>query len=417
MRKLLFFVLICLPFIGTAQQDSLYKQRFQKLKNGLGLNYHPSVTKEINSLLKTKNKTEILLGRADHFFPIIDSILKAEKVPGELKFYAMAMSHLDFRYFDTLDGARGIWHFNYGNAKLADLQISSYVDERLHVVNSTKAFAKSLYSFYALYYNWDLALAAFSSSATKVNKAIRYNNNQSSYQAIKKDLPERAQECVSRTMAMMYIYHYAKEHKLNKQAQAYAQSARCLKVNQWLSLTEIAQKTNTPLSALEYLNQAYKRNILPDGKDSMVLCLPAKLKDSVSYILALKFEPYAAEYFDEKPSTKTIIKTENTVHKVKAGETLSSIAKEYACKVEDIKEWNDLETDDIQVGDDLQIQVKKKVSVPAPKKAPSYKIYVVKSGDTLGAIAVKNRCSVSQLRSWNNIRGDRIYPGQKLKIY
>lgn len=45
------------------------------------------------------------------------------------------------------------------------------------------------------------------------------------------------------------------------------------------------------------------------------------------------------------------------------------------------------------------------------------KIHVVKSGETLGGIAAKNHVTVTQLKSWNNIKGTTIWPGQKLKLY
>lgn len=53
----------------------------------------------------------------------------------------------------------------------------------------------------------------------------------------------------------------------------------------------------------------------------------------------------------------------------------------------------------------------------AIKRANAVKIYVVKSGDTLGAIAYKYRVTVSKLKKWNNIKSDIIQIGQKIKIY
>ena len=43
--------------------------------------------------------------------------------------------------------------------------------------------------------------------------------------------------------------------------------------------------------------------------------------------------------------------------------------------------------------------------------------YRVKSGDTLGGIALKYRVTVSQLKRWNGIRGTLIRTGQRLRIY
>ncbi len=43
--------------------------------------------------------------------------------------------------------------------------------------------------------------------------------------------------------------------------------------------------------------------------------------------------------------------------------------------------------------------------------------YVIKSGDTLGALAKKYNCTVEQLCQWNGIRNaDQIAVGQKLEI-
>lgn len=421
--KTLSFLLLGLGLTSSlqAQQDSLFKQRLQKLPNTLNLSYTPETGKQIQALLKSKAQAENLLGKADYYFPLIDSILTKEHLPLELRYYAMAMSHLEFRYFDTLDGARGIWHFNYATAKLYDLQISSYVDERLMVERSTLAFVKAMKAYQKLYKSWPLSLAAFSSSATKLNKALRYHNNEGNYYALRADLPERASACLDRLYAMQYLYRYGKEHGLKKQAFVPAKAVTCIKLKQWVSLNDLAYKTKTPLASLEFLNQAYKRNIIPETKDSLLLCLPANLKDSLAYIRNMVYVPYAASYFEEEPAAAPASKTEKKVHVVKDGETLLAIAAQYEVEVSEIKEWNELESDDIQIGQELEIQVTatKPKAQPKPKPSPKsdYRIYTVKSGDTLGGIAAKNRCSISDLRKWNNIKGDRINIGQKLKIY
>jgi len=55
---------------------------------------------------------------------------------------------------------------------------------------------------------------------------------------------------------------------------------------------------------------------------------------------------------------------------------------------------------------------------PAPKpKSPTYTRYKVKRGDTLYSIARRHGVSVDRLKKWNSIRRNKIYPGQKLKIY
>ena len=44
-------------------------------------------------------------------------------------------------------------------------------------------------------------------------------------------------------------------------------------------------------------------------------------------------------------------------------------------------------------------------------------VYRVRSGDVLGSIANRYSCRVSQLKDWNNLHSDRLRIGQKLYIY
>ena len=45
------------------------------------------------------------------------------------------------------------------------------------------------------------------------------------------------------------------------------------------------------------------------------------------------------------------------------------------------------------------------------------KKHTIKSGETLSSIASKYRCSVSDLKDWNKLRGNTIHPGDKLIVY
>ena len=52
-------------------------------------------------------------------------------------------------------------------------------------------------------------------------------------------------------------------------------------------------------------------------------------------------------------------------------------------------------------------------STAAPANATTY---TVKSGDTLGKIAERHRCTVAQLKAWNNLSSNNIRVGQKLIV-
>ncbi|EIJ78138.1 YocH [Bacillus methanolicus PB1] len=88
---------------------------------------------------------------------------------------------------------------------------------------------------------------------------------------------------------------------------------------------------------------------------------------------------------------------------VKKGDTLWEISQKYDVTVEDLKKWNGLSSDVIYPNDKLEV---------LPEKH-----YIVKCGDTLWNIAKTNGVTVQDLKTWNNLNSDLIKPGLNLVIY
>jgi len=92
-------------------------------------------------------------------------------------------------------------------------------------------------------------------------------------------------------------------------------------------------------------------------------------------------------------------------YKVKRGDTLWALAKQYQTTVNEIKKLNNLKSDTIYVGQTLKLP---------NKYAPVY--YTVKKGDTVWEIAKKYGVSIEQIKKLNNLKNYTIYPNQKLRI-
>lgn len=430
-RALLVFCFLLLGLSSLkSNQDSLYKARYQKVSAAQMVMWQQGTTAYITQLTSAqKTDFQAALGRAEYYFPYLDSVLKANQLPVELKYYALGNSLLQFNYFDASNGARGIWAFNYGNAKLHGLQISSYVDERRNVQKASLAFVKAIKEYHKLYKSWPLALAAFASSATKVNRAIALNQNQSSFELIQKDLSPEAQTAIKRFVAAAYLFQYKTEHKLKPLEFNYPTAAIVVYTPNWYSLEKLAAQSKVSIGVLEFLNPEYKRLIIPAGKEEKPLVLPKSLADSVEWVLRLKFKPYQHAQAHQNQGEEQEL--EGKVHVVAAGETLDSLAVLYKCTKQNIISWNALVSDTLAIGQELIIAaeeqedkptqepkvVAKPTSKPASKPAvanPRY--YSVRSGDTLSGIAKKHGCTVAQLKKWNNLNSDSIKPGQKLKV-
>jgi len=92
------------------------------------------------------------------------------------------------------------------------------------------------------------------------------------------------------------------------------------------------------------------------------------------------------------------------VHKVRRGQNLTVIARQHDVTVQELRDWNKLRSDELAIGQRLRIPQKNK------------EIYVVRLGDTLSSIADLHDVSVDLLRQLNGLNGNRIYVGQQLKL-
>lgn len=117
-------------------------------------------------------------------------------------------------------------------------------------------------------------------------------------------------------------------------------------------------------------------------------------------------------------------KMENVEYIVKKGDNLGNIAKKYGSSVDDLKQWNNLADNNIALGKSL-IVAKTEIAVETKAVAETYKKtsknnaldYYVKKGDSLYSISKKYPgVTIADIKKWNNISGEELKPGMKLKI-
>lgn len=117
----------------------------------------------------------------------------------------------------------------------------------------------------------------------------------------------------------------------------------------------------------------------------------------------------------------------DTTYKVEKGDTLYSISKKYQITLAELRLANNLKEDDvIKVGQKLIIPeaniqnaatLSSSTSGNKNNSSSSTKIYTVVKGDTVYSIAKKNKMTVSELISLNNLDSNAVIKvGQKLKI-
>ena len=127
----------------------------------------------------------------------------------------------------------------------------------------------------------------------------------------------------------------------------------------------------------------------------------------------------------EKPTTPMNPTTPNTnsqKHTVKSGDTLSGIAWKYGVTVAQLKQWNNLKSDIIYVGQTLVVKggttngSSSNQSQGSQNNNSSTTTHTVRRGDTLYGISLRYGVSVNEIKQKNNLTSDMIYIGQTLAI-
>lgn len=404
------------------------KNRLQKLnaKTPFNIEYNPALESVIKRFLKTRRESlERLMGLSHFYFPMFEYELDKYDLPLEIKYLAIVESALKPRAKSRV-GATGLWQFMFTTGKMYGLDVSSYVDERSDPVKSTEAAAKYLAKLYEIFGDWDLALAAYNSGPGNVTKAIRRSGGYENYWNIRNYLPRETAGYLPAFLATMYIFEYADEHGFNKQKPMFNYvETDTIRVKQMITLDQVSEVTGVNIEALQFLNPSYKLDIIPYIEDeNYVLRLP---KEAVGIFVSNEEAIYAfaQNEFDkrEKPLPQFFEEDTKTRYTVKSGDYLGKIARKFGVRVNDIKRWNGLRSNNIRIGQRLTIYRRTHGSTtPSQVNSKStstgeVKVYTVRQGDSLWSIAQKfPGVSVQNIKDWNGISGNKLKPGMKLKV-
>lgn len=406
--------------------DSIYNKRIEYLasQTTLPLAYNAQVRRFIELYtVQRRGLTGRMLGLSHVYFPMFEETLDKYNMPLELKYLAMIESALN-PTAGSRAGAKGLWQFMYQTGKQYGLKSNTMVEERYDPLKATEAACRCMLDLYGRYKDWFLVLAAYNAGPGNVNKAIVRAGGVMNYWAIWPYLPRETQSYVPSFIAVNYVVSYAKEHNLYPLDPGLLMSGTdTVQVRDVLTFRQLNETLGVSMEDLRTFNPQYIKEIIP-ATDST----PYVLRMPVQYILEFvgrEQEIYAyktQEEIDKEQVIKEVSKvSDRTVHKVKKGETLASIAKKYHVSVSNLKQWNNLKKDTLKVGQKLTIYTSggpmatsNTNSKAAGSTAPKY--HVVKAGDTLASIAKKYNTTVDKIKKLNNLKSDTIKVKQKIRV-
>lgn len=336
--------------------DSVYIERLKNMNSFISLPYN-EIVKNYIILYSEKMPTKMahMLGLCQYYMPIFEETFNRYDLPEELKAMAVIESAMNPLAVSRA-GAKGMWQFMYSTAKMYGLHIDSFVDERLDPVKSAEAAAQYLQDAYEIFGDWNLAIASYNCGAGNVNKAIRRSGGKRAFWDIWPYLPRETRGYVPAFVGALYGMTYYKEHGIKPEAVQMPVHVDTFKITKQLHLKQVSELTGAPLDELKNLNPQYRHEIIPGNKE-YILRLPYTYTNAFIEYEDSVYTHKSDEYFNPATIKKIIdgADGERIVYRVKSGDYLGRIASRHRCTVAQIKRWNGLRNNNIRVGQRLVI--------------------------------------------------------------
>jgi len=352
--------------------DAVYEARLAKLdaESPFDLVYNNAVKSYIE--LYAVRKRELVsraLGLSQLYFPMIEQLLDKYNIPLEMKYLCIVESAMNPRVRSRA-GAMGLWQFMYTTGILYDLKVSSYVDERCDPYKSTVAACEYLHFLYDMFGDWQLVLAAYNSGPGSVNKAIRRSGGKHTFWEIAQYLPRETQGYVPAFIAVNYVMRHTAEHNLYSSIPKRSfYEVDTVKIRQQVSFDQLATVLNMPKEEVEFLNPQYKKGVIPYSADvPYSLCLPAGKVGSF-----VTNEQAIYNYLKkESPGNQDVVAMQEVMedYTVRKGDHLNNVANKFKCTIYDLKLWNNLKTNYIKPGQHLTVYINKIGNSPIPTVKP-----------------------------------------------
>jgi len=304
--------------------------------------------------------------------------------------------------------AVGLWQFIPSTGKNYGLKQNWWKDERSNVILSTDASLNYLEKLYKQFGTWELALAGYNAGEGKVAREIKKNKRRkrpTDYYTI--SLPRETDEYVSKLIAMNHIIQNPSKFNVDVPYIPNAPYFEEVTLTEQMDIDLILKLADISSEEFELLNAHHKRPLIPKEQEPTIILLPKYKIETYNKNLAEHNEPLSnwvlykpkrkesimkvAKRFDinlstfkrinslngrvtfRKNSTVLIpksnaLKSKYTLkgtgdynytsvgtHHVSKGDTLGGIARKYKVSIEDLKEFNELDSHIIIIGTTIDI--------------------------------------------------------------
>lgn len=354
------------------------------------------------------------LTRKTAYDSLIYGILHEYEMPEDLIFLSLVESGFKVRAYSRAK-ASGLWQFIPATGERYGLRSDFWVDMRRNPEKATRAAAAYLTYLHSEFDDWLLAMAAYNCGEGRVRRLIKEKLADSTWEAGRKvtywdlELPKETMHYVPRILAAMVIGHFP-EHYGIEVKKTYLAEFDTVTVTDCLPISEIAKALKISEDSVRALNMELIKWSTPPDVPSYTLRIPPGSRDR--FIAA----------YDKMDKNKF---PRWHYHKVKRGENLGLIAKQYSVKISDIQDANHMKKSTrLKAGQQLLIPLPPSAtgngSTPAKKvngNSKKVRTYTVKENDNAASVARRYGISVANLRRWNHLdETSQLLPGQELYV-
>jgi membrane-bound lytic murein transglycosylase D len=348
--------------------------------------------------------------RSGKYRPAIVQAFNDAGLPEELSWLPLIESGFQVR---ALSRARalGLWQFIASTGYKFGLKRDHWIDERMDPEKSTYAAIAYLKELHQMFGDWTTVLAAYNCGEWGVLRRIRSQriNYLDNFWDLYELLPRETASYVPRFLAVLHILQDPEAYGFDLPPVDKPLEMEAVTINKQVQLKTIAERIEVDYDTLKELNPELRHNSTPPSAYAL-------------RVLPGKGEVLLAE-LDNIPAWRPPASS-HYVHRVRSGDSLSSLANRYRTSTSAIMRANNLRNPNyLKVGWNLRIPTSARASSPSEKPAlqtakteQNISTYVVKRGDSLWKIASRHGTTVHAIQSINGLNGSRLRVGQVLKV-
>jgi membrane-bound lytic murein transglycosylase D len=377
--------------------------------NAIPMVMNKHIEAELSRFTKGREKNFFINSykRSGTYRPQIVAALKKAGLPVELSWIPLIESGFKPK---ALSKARalGLWQFIPSTGYKFGLKRDMYIDERLDPVKATKAAIAYLKELHQIFGDWATVLAAYNCGEGRVLRVIRSQNINylDNFWDLYERLPQETARYVPKFLATLHIVKNPERYELDSICIDPPLEYETVTISRQVHLRNVGKKIGVSEKTLVGLNPELRYKILPNEKYSLRVplgkgkMLLAKLDE-----IPLSYRPQRAFVY----------------HRVKPGETLSTIAKRYHSSVRRIARVNNINKSNFIVAG-KKLKIPKKGTIIYRSKKPVKKNYrqpsthVVRRGDSLWIIAKRYGTTTQKIQELNNLSTTNLHIGQVLKM-